>query len=239
MGSNIDERFANGSAAVPATEAVSAAVRGPLLLLLIGALLALSATLPAVARTAAQEAEFAAFNLDGSPDPDRPFRLPAGVEAPQAIYGSLSSAGDGDYYAFTAPADAALNVTLIVAEGCDGFRPAMAVIGPGLTGTVPSAADGPPPGAPAPPVGGGTVIVAGDEWGTLVAPEADVTVRTGPRLGLPLTGGAYRIAVYDPAGGSGAYALVLGGDLLPLPDADPATAAAFDAWRRCGEVGAA
>lgn len=234
-----DERFLRRRTATPPTKAVPSAVRASLLLLLIGALLPLPATLPPVARTAAQEAEFAAFNLDGSPDPDRPFRLPAGVEAPQAIYGSLSSAGDGDYYAFTAPADAALNVTLVVAEGCDGFRPAMAVIGPGLTGTVPSAAGGRPPGAPAPPVGGGTVIVAGDEWGTLVAPEADMTVRTGPRLGLPLIGGAYRIAVYDPAGEAGAYALVLGGDLLPLPDADPATAAAFDAWRRCGEVGAA
>ena len=174
------------------------------------------------------------FNEAGSPDPAEPYRLPTPLTISQVVYGGFAAPERVDYYAFTAPAGFELTISLVVADApaCARFRPAFALIGPGLPALdAASAATPVPASVPRPDSGEGTIVVAGDEWGTLYEPYADVTFITGPELRQRLTGGDYLVAVFDPDGGTGTYGLTLGGD--EVFGGDPDFATKFEPWRRC------
>ena len=176
------------------------------------------------------------FNVEGSPDPERPYRLPTPLAVSQVVYGGLAAPDRIDYYAFTAPAGFALDAYLVVPDtpACARFRPAMVVIGPGLTESerTPSTADAPlPAGLPSPAAGSGAVVIAGEEWEPFFETYTGTTFLVGPALRQRLAGGDYLVAVFDPAGGTGSYGLSVDGAELPGGDTD--VSARFAAWGRC------
>lgn len=171
------------------------------------------------------------FNIEGSPDPAHPYQLRTPVAISQVVFGGLAGSGQIDYYAFSAPAGLALNVYLVVADApaCSRFHPAFALIGPGLRG---AGAGTPVPASIVPPAADGAIVVAGDRWGTFYESFTETTFLTGPRLGLPLAGGEYMVAVYDPTGGTGTYGLTLGGEEVPGGD-DTIDVKTYERWARC------
>ncbi|HYO30459.1 MAG TPA: hypothetical protein VER37_07780 [Thermomicrobiales bacterium] len=193
------------------------------------------------------------FN-DGSPDPEQPYRLQTEIDVSQVVYAGFDDGGQVDYYAFTAPSGFDLDMYLVTSSdpACVAFRPAFALIGPGLPGSVsnparppaltpsmtqalPAPAAIPVPGeAAAPGPDAGVVLVAGEEWGTLYEEFGGITFNTGPRLEERLAGGEYLVAVFDPADGTGAYGLTIDGAEI-FPEAfDAATfEAKFTPWNGC------
>lgn len=202
---------------------------------------ALATALFALALASPAAAHVPWFN-DGSPDRDEPFRLRSEMEISQIVYAGLTAPDQVDYYAFSAPPRFELQMYLVTSEApaCAEFRPAFALIGPGLN-TSPKMAT--PVALPAelglvaettPAAGGGAVVVAGDTWGTLYERFAGITFVTGPRLELRLAGGEYLVAVFDPAGGAGTYGLTVDGAEEFPDDFDPtAMVALFEPWLGC------
>lgn len=183
------------------------------------------------------------FNPNGSPDPARPFRLPAAIDISQVVSGGLSGPAAIDYYAFVAPSGFPLNLSLVTPDTapCADFRPALTLIGPGLAGDDGDAANA--AAAPLPPTpaalaegfpGGGTVTVAGEDWGEFFEPFGGVTFRTGPELERRLDGGEYLVAVWHPSGEPGSYGLSVDGTEVAAEGGDRASfEAAFAGWNRC------
>lgn len=181
-------------------------------------------------------ADEALVNATGSPDADKPYPLPADFDGPGVVYGGLIEPGRVDYYAFTVAAGTPLNMFVAVPDvrTCADFLPAFALVGPGLPAAraaTPVTAPPPPPAGLTGPGGSGAMVVAGDDLGTYFEQASGTTFRVGPQLGFALTGGQYLVAVYDPTGGTGTYALVWGGDFVPA--AAGGTAAQLTPWQRC------
>jgi hypothetical protein len=125
-----------------------------------------------------------------------------------ALYATLDSRGDVDYYSFEGLAreEILLELTIPQIEGQEDFAPTMALMGPGLSNadlpdgvTVPEGAGAlviePPPG-PAP---------------TFYEPFSRTSYweRQEQRVALP-AGGRYLVAVWHPNGEVGRYTFVIG-----------------------------
>ena len=95
------------------------------------------------------------FNDAGSPDPAAPYRLPSALEISQVVYGALTAPEAVDYYTFNAPAgfELSMYVTVPDSPACADYRPAFALLRPGLTQPANMAPAQLPSGVPAPPPG--------------------------------------------------------------------------------------
>lgn len=171
------------------------------------------AVMALVASTGSASAHQPWFNLDGSPDPDRPFPLQSEIQVSQVTFGQLDGPGRVDYYAFTAPADFALDLHLVVPDAvrCAAFRPAFTLTGPGLKVSPEraSATVATPASVPTTGPGSGTTTITGTEWTPLA--HAGIAYLVGPAFHERLAGGDYLVAVHDPSGATGSYGLSLGG----------------------------
>ena len=158
------------------------------------------------------------FNTGGTPDPHHPYRLTE-LNVSQVIYSGFDQGDQVDYYGFTADVAFFLDVRLVVPDvpACAAFRPALALIGPGLS--APDAVT-PAPGNDAASAGlavlsrsseSGLLVATSSRWGTFFEPFTGTTYATGPHVQRLLTGGDYLVAVYAPDRQIGTYGLSLGG----------------------------
>lgn len=169
------------------------------------------------------------FNVNGTPDPTRPYIL-KNLDVSQVVYGTLGKPGRIDYYQMTVPDGFVADVQIVVpaVPACAQFRPVLAVSGPGMAAeatpgmaATPMVAATPIATPVASPVAAGNwQVLQLDHWGTFFEPFTRTTYATGPHLTGHLAGGTYLLAVYAPSSRIGTYGLSLGGSEKPGGDAD-------------------
>jgi hypothetical protein len=125
-----------------------------------------------------------------------------------ALYATLDSPGDVDYYTFDGHAGQAILLAMVIPQiqGQEDFAPSLALLGPGLAQTLPPARVAVPEGAGAlligPPPGPAT---------TFYEPFSQTSYweRQEQRVSLPADG-RYVVAVYHPTHLVGRYTFVIG-----------------------------
>jgi hypothetical protein len=125
-----------------------------------------------------------------------------------ALYATLDSGGDVDYFSFEGLAREGiwLKLTIPQIEGQEGFAPTMALVGPGLP-------DADLPDAVAVPEGAGALVIEPPPGpsATFYEPFSRTSYweQQEQRVALP-AGGRYLVAVWHPDGEVGRYTFVIG-----------------------------
>lgn len=140
--------------------------------------------------------------------PEQPFAV-GDVTQSKAVYAWLKNGGDVDVYNFeiTAPTRLLVDVLVPVCPDYATFRPAYAIVGPGL----------PQPAEPIPyelPEGYGAIVVPpGDpsSWEVLYEPFGGKRYYDGPNFDQEIsTPGQWSLVYWDPAGVGGDYVAAIG-----------------------------
>jgi hypothetical protein len=143
-----------------------------------------------------------------------------------AIYATLDSREDVDYFTFEGTEGAAilLELTIPQIEGQANFAPTMALMGPGLPETA-------LPNRVTSPAGAGALVIEPDPGPARVFNEpfsgTSYWERQEERVALP-AGGQYTVAVWHPEGQVGRYTFVIGD--REVRGGDPAFATKIDSY---------
>lgn len=136
----------------------------------------------------------------------QPFALPD-TTVSRALYATLSSPEDVDYYTFTGRKGESVPIGIVIPQiaGQQSFAPTVALLGPGLPGADLPSKVSPPPGT------GALVLAPPEKATTFFEPFSRTRYwrRQEATVTLPADG-TYYLAVYHPAGEVGRYVLSVG-----------------------------